>query len=78
MFYRVDIFLISLGGQAPHVRPMWALNTCGEPNEIALTIRVLADCFVLTGLFQVQGRGGAQPRLDARTSRHVMIRHDTS
>ena len=30
-------FLISLGGQAPHVRPMWALSTCGEPNGIELT-----------------------------------------
>ena len=36
-FFRLGFFLISLGGQAPHVRPMWALNTCGEPNEIELT-----------------------------------------
>ena len=37
--------MISLGGQAPHVlrAHMWALNTCGEPNDIELTIRVLAD-----------------------------------
>ena len=40
--------MISSG--SPHVRPMWAVNTCGEPNEIELTIRVLTDCF--TGLFQ--------------------------
>ena len=39
--------MISLGVQAPRVlrARMWALNTCGEPNEIELTIRVLtADC----------------------------------
>ena len=31
--------MIPLGGQAPHVlrAHMWALNTCGEPNEIELT-----------------------------------------
>ena len=28
-------FLISLG--SPHVRPMWGLSTCGEPNGIELT-----------------------------------------
>ena len=33
---------------------MWALNTCGEPNEIELTIRVLADDFA--ALFQAQSR----------------------
>ena len=27
--------MVSLGGQAPHVRPMG--RTCGEPNEIGLT-----------------------------------------
>ena len=32
-------FLISLGGRAPRVlrAHMWALNTCGEPNDIELT-----------------------------------------
>ena len=32
-------FLISSGGQAPHVQctPMGALSTCGEPDEIELT-----------------------------------------
>ena len=34
--FRAGIFfLISLGGQAPHVRPM--AHTCGERNEIELT-----------------------------------------
>ena len=43
MFFGWVFFLISLGGQAPHVlrAPMWALNTRGEPNEIELPIRVL-------------------------------------
>ena len=36
LFGRV-FFLILLGGQASHVRPVWALSTCGEPNEIGLT-----------------------------------------
>ena len=31
---------------------MWALNTCGEPNETELTIRVLTGCF--TALFPIQ------------------------
>ena len=29
--FRVGVFLISLGGQALHVRPMG--RTCGEPNK---------------------------------------------
>ena len=31
--------LIPLSGQGPHARctPMWALSTCGEPNETDLT-----------------------------------------
>ena len=33
--------LISFG--SPRVRPMWALSTCGGPNEIELAIRVLTD-----------------------------------
>jgi hypothetical protein len=39
--------LISLGGQALRVLSahMWALNTCGEPTKIELTIRVLTDSF---------------------------------
>ena len=39
MFFGWVFFLISLRGQAPHVlrAHMWALNTCGEPNEIELT-----------------------------------------
>ena len=39
-------YLISLGGQAPHVlrAHVWALNTRGEPNEIEWTIRVLTGC----------------------------------
>ena len=38
--FRVGFSLISLGGQAPHVlrAHMWALNTCGEPSEIELTV----------------------------------------
>ena len=37
--FRVGIFLISVGGQAPHVlRPhMGVHRTCGEPNVIELT-----------------------------------------
>ena len=40
--------MISLGGQAPHVlrAHVWALNTCGEPNEIELAIRVLTSYFI--------------------------------
>ena len=34
MFFGWVFFLISLGGQAPHIRPMG--RTCGEPNEIEL------------------------------------------
>ena len=45
-------FWISLGGQAPHVRPMWALNTRVGPNEIELTGPPLTDGF--TGLFQAR------------------------
>ena len=30
-------FLISSGGQAPHVRPVGVHRTCGEPDEIELT-----------------------------------------
>ena len=39
------LFFVSLGGQAPHVlrAHTWALNTCGGPNEIESTIRVLRD-----------------------------------
>ena len=39
IFFGWVFFLISSGGQAPHVRctPMWALSTCGEPDEIELT-----------------------------------------
>ena len=39
IFFGWVFFLISLGGQAPHVLRdhMWAFNTCGEPNEIELT-----------------------------------------
>jgi len=40
-FFGWVFFLTSLVGRAPHVRPMWALNTRGEPNEIDLTIRAL-------------------------------------
>ena len=36
--FRVSIFFLSsLGGQAPHVRPVGVHRTCGEPNEIELT-----------------------------------------
>ena len=37
--------LISSGGQAPHVRctpMMWALSTCGEPDETGLTLMGVA------------------------------------
>ena len=37
IFFRWVFFLIPLGGHAPHVRPIRALNTCGEPNETELT-----------------------------------------
>ena len=37
MFFGWVFFLISLGGQAPHVRPMGVHRACGEPNEIELT-----------------------------------------
>ena len=40
--FRVGMFLDFvtrlIGGQAPRVRPMWALNTCGEATEIESTI----------------------------------------
>ena len=47
LFVGWGFFLVSLGGQTPHVlrAPMWALNTRGEPNEIELTVRVLTDDF---------------------------------
>ena len=35
IFFGWVFFLISVGGQAPHVRPMG--RSCGEPNEIELT-----------------------------------------
>ena len=39
MFFGWVFFLISLGGQAPHVlrAHMGLHRTCGEPNEIELT-----------------------------------------
>ena len=61
-FTRVGFLsLILLGGQAPHVLRghMWALNTCGEPNEIEMTIRVLTDCITDYHMFPGQGRAGA-------------------
>jgi len=56
IFFGWVFFLISLGGQAPHVRPMWALNTCGEPNEIEST----APHGSLYGIFQA-GRARREP-----------------
>jgi len=52
-------FLISLGGQAPHVprAHMWALNTCGEPNEIELAIRVLTDGSTFHSTFHSRAHG---------------------
>ena len=50
MFFGWVFFLISSGGQAPHVRRTHMAHTCGEPDEIELTIRVPADYF--TALFQ--------------------------
>ena len=43
--FRVGVFLdfVSVQLGSPHVRPMWALATCGEPAEIELTIRVLTN-----------------------------------
>ena len=41
--------MISLGGQAPHVLRAHIGHTCGEPDEIELTIRVLTGSF--TALF---------------------------
>ena len=35
--FRVGLFLISLGGQAPHVLQAGMGLTCEEPNEIELT-----------------------------------------
>ena len=44
MFFGWVFFLISLGGQAPHVRCTPMGRTCGEPNEIELTaIGVILD-----------------------------------
>ena len=37
IFFGWVFFLISLGGQAPHVRCTPMGHTCGEPNEIELT-----------------------------------------
>ena len=44
-FFGWVFLLISLGGQAPHVlrAHMGVHRTCGEPNEINLTIRALTD-----------------------------------
>ena len=46
IFFEWVFFLISLGGQAPHVRPMG--RTCGEPNEIELTVGIFLDFVRLT------------------------------
>ena len=52
MFFAWVFFLISFGGQAPHVLRAHMGRTCGEPNKIELTIRVLTGslCRYLSGL----------------------------
>ena len=67
VFFLTPIY-ISLGGQAQHVlrAQMWALNTCGEPNEIELTaahgLVYLPPPFQaewLNGTWNAAGLGGA-------------------
>ena len=54
--------LISLGGQAPHVnvRPMWALSTCGEPNETELAAAHGLVCRCFPGRRQALERQAGQ------------------
>ena len=66
-------FLISLGGQAPHVlrAHMWALTSCGGPNEIELTPQGLIYRSLCAGVHAHLLQGDtrlAQPdqRLEAR------------
>ena len=37
MYFGWVFFLISSGSQHVRCTPMWALSTCGEPDEIGLT-----------------------------------------
>ena len=57
MFFGWVFYLISLGGQAPHVLRAHVGRTCGEPNGIDLTIRVLTDYYMIPPLSRYEGGG---------------------
>ena len=81
MFCGWVFFLISLGGQAPHVRPMWALSTCGEPNEIEFTAAHGLCYRSSAGLYRIVAScGGYVIRYPSSVIRYLLsgIQHSAS
>ena len=75
-FFGWVFFLISLGGQAPHLlrAHMWALRTCGGTNDIELTIRVLTGYFTALCRGQVPNLAPlTQCRSSARLDSRIML-----